>query len=113
MRLPKILVLTWLPNRATGGGNKGEFQGPFPPVVVPQAALKRSCRSNRVTRGLTCGIKSARRKERDAFLGLDGPCRNMPSQCEPVLGVGEVTATPRTEPLRREGVTRDSHALSF
>ena len=39
----------------------------------PQAALKFSDRSDTSDPGLTCGIKSAGRKERDADLALDGP----------------------------------------
>ena len=56
IRLPKILVLTCI----SGGGNlgllglrelfSGGFQARFPPAVAPQAALKFSYRSDRVTR---------------------------------------------------------------
>ena len=44
----------------------GEFQASFPPAMASRLRLNRSYGSDRVTRGLTCGIESGRRTDRGA-----------------------------------------------
>ena len=77
VRLPKIPVLTCAdqppPLSKISPASVSSGFWPISSRRSPQAALKFSYRSDRSDPGLTCGIKSARYKERDADFALDAP----------------------------------------
>ena len=65
------------PRRPASVHRFGRVSGPLSSWRGPRTALNCSYRGERVTRGLTCGVKSARRYEdQDADLLFDGPSRH-------------------------------------
>ena len=55
------------------GDRFGRISGPFPPAVTSRPLLSALTTAMECDLGLSCGVKSARRKDHEAVLRLDGP----------------------------------------